>query len=127
MSRTLDKLIRQTRQEKITFQHRLNLHQLLLRQIEIKIHIQGIHKLGNWVRVLIRLLLYNLDELAHLFVVIVRVSFAEMGGYDCGCEVAENPGGGSLDGVYVGGGEEEFAERFTAVFGVEEGEEGPVD
>lgn len=71
MSRTLDKLIRQTRQEKITFQHRLNLHQLLLRQIEIKIHIQRIHKLGNWIRVLIRLLLYNLDELAHLFVVVV--------------------------------------------------------
>jgi hypothetical protein len=50
-----------------------------------------------------------------------------MGGYDCGGEVAEDPGGGGLDGVYVGGGEEEFAEGFASVFGVEEGEEGPVD
>jgi len=50
-----------------------------------------------------------------------------MGGYDCGGEVAEDPGGGSLDGVYVGGGEEEFAEGFASIFGVEEGEEGPVD
>jgi len=50
-----------------------------------------------------------------------------MGGYDCSGEVAQDPRGGSLDGVYVGGGEEEFAERFTAIFGVEEGEEGPVD
>jgi len=60
-------------------------------------------------------------------VVIVGVSFAEMGGYDCGGEVAEDPGGGCLNGVYVCRGEEEFAERFTTVFRVEEGEEGPVD
>ena len=69
MSRTLNKLIRQTRQEKITFQHRFNLHQLLLRQIKIKINIQSINKLGNRIRVLICLLFYDFDELPDLFVV----------------------------------------------------------
>ena len=39
MSRTLHKLLRQTGQEKITFQHGFNLRQLFLRQIEIEIHI----------------------------------------------------------------------------------------
>lgn len=50
-----------------------------------------------------------------------------MGGYNCNGEVAEDPGGRGLDGVYVGGGEEEIAEGFASIFGVEEREEGPVD
>lgn len=71
MSCTLNKLICQTRQEEITFQHRLNLHQLFLCQIKIKIHIQSINKLSNRIRVLICFLLYNFDEFTDLFVVIV--------------------------------------------------------
>lgn len=127
MSRTLNKLLRQTSQEKITLQHRLNLHQLLLRQFEIKINIQSRNKLSNRIRILIRLLLNDTNEFANLFLICIRITFAEMGSHYGGSNVSKDPGGGGLDGVDVGGGEEEFAEGFATVFGVEEGEEGPVD
>jgi hypothetical protein len=127
MSGTLHKLLRQTRQKEITFQHRLHLRQPLLRKFKIKIHVQSIHKLGNRIGILISLLLDDSNELTNLFLVVVRISFAEMGCYDCGGEIAKDPGWGGLNGVYVGGGEEEFAEGFAAVFGVKEGEEGPMD
>lgn len=44
-----------------------------------------------------------------------------MGGYYGGSEVAKNPWTGGLNGVDVGWGEEEFAESFTTILGVEEG------
>ena len=127
MSRTLNKLVRQTGKEEITFQHRLNLHQLLLRQFKIKIHIQSIDKLGDGIGILVCLLFDDTDKLANLFLVGVRVAFAEMGSDYCGGDISEDPGRWGLDGIDVSGGEEEFAEGFATVLGVEEGEERPVD
>jgi hypothetical protein len=127
MSRTLHKLVRQARQKKITLQHRLNLHQLPLRQVKIIVNVQSRDKLSDRIGVLIGFLFDDFDEVAELFLVAVCIAFAQLGGYDGGSEVADYPGGGSLNGVYEGGGEEEFAELFAAVGGIEEGEEGPVD
>ena len=110
MSRTLHKFIRQTREEKITFQHRLDLHQPLLRQFKIEIHVQRGDKLGDGIGVLVGFLFDDADELTDLFLVLIRVSFAEVGGYDRGGDVAEDPGAGGLNGVYVGGGKEELTE-----------------
>src|SRR3981189_1901405 len=106
MSRTLNKLVRQTSKEEITFQHRLNLHQLLLRQFKIKVHIQSIDKLSDGIGILVSLLFDDTDKLANLFLIGVRVTFAEMGSDYCGGDVSKNPGRGGLEGVDVGGGEE---------------------
>ena len=127
MSRTLNKLFCQTSQEKITLQYRLHLHQLLLRQLKIKIHIQSINKLSNRIRILIRLLLDDTDEFANLFLICIRVTFAEVGSYYRGSNVSKDPGRRGLDGIDVSGGEEEFGEGLATVFSVEEGEERPVD
>jgi hypothetical protein len=69
MPRTLYKLVCQTRQKEITLQHRLNLHQLSLRQIKIIVYVQRRDKLGDWIGVLIRLLFDDFDEIAELFLV----------------------------------------------------------
>jgi len=91
MSRTLNKLLRQTRKKEITLQHRLNLHQLLLCQFEVKVHIQSIDKLGDWIGILITLLFDDTDKFADLFLVGVRVAFAEMGSDYCGGEISKDP------------------------------------
>lgn len=127
MPRTLHKLLCQTGQKEITFQDRLNLHQFFLRRFKIKVDIKRKDEFCDRVCVLIRFLPDNFDEVADLFLVGVCVAFAELGGDDCGGDVADYPGTGGLNGVYEGRGEEEFAELFAAVGGVEEGEEGPVD
>ena len=92
MPRTFDKLFGQTRQKEITFQHSLNLDQLPLRKFKIKIDIQRIHKLRNRVRVLVRFLFDDLNEVTNLFLVGVSVALAELGGDDCGRQVADDPG-----------------------------------
>ena len=91
MPRTLYKLVCQTRQKEITLQHRLNLHQLLLCQFEIKVHIQSIDEFGDWIRILITLLLDDTDKFADLFLVCVRVAFAEMRSDYCGGEISKDP------------------------------------
>ena len=92
MPRTLHKLLRQTRQKEITFQHCLNLDQLLLREFKIKIDIKRIHKLCNRVRVLVHFLFDDFNEITNLFLVGVCIAFAELGGDDRGRQVADDPG-----------------------------------
>lgn len=127
MSGTLNKLLRQTSEEEIALKDRLNLHQFLLRQFEVKVHIQSSNKLGDRICILICLLFDDANKFAHLFLVRIRVTFAKVRSYNCGGDVSKNPGRWGLNGVDVCRGEEQFAEGFTAVFGVEEGEERPVD
>ena len=97
MSSTFHKLICQTRQKEITLQHSLNLHQLLLRQFKIKIHIQCINKFGNRIRILMSFLFNNSYEFPNLFLIEICVSFTKVGGYYGGSKVSNDPGRGSLN------------------------------
>jgi len=92
MSRTFNKLIRQTGKKKVTFQHRLNLHQSFLRQLEIEINIQCSDKFSNWIRILVSFLFDDAHEFTDLFLVLIRILLAEVRGYDCGGDVTKDPG-----------------------------------
>jgi hypothetical protein len=76
---------------------------------------------------LISFLFDDTNEFTNLFLVEICIPFAEVGGYYCGSEVSDDPWRGSLNGTYVGWREEEFAELFTTVIGVEEREKRPMD
>lgn len=76
MSRTLHKLICQTSQEEITFQHSLNLREFLLRQLKIKINVQCSDEFGDRIGVLIGFLFNDANEFTYLLLVVVCVAFA---------------------------------------------------
>lgn len=127
MSRSICEGIRSSHQEEIRLENLLALQQALLRFLKIEVHVQGLDEGCHGIVVLVLFLPHDAHQILQLLLV---VSVDEVGfaagtipvRNDSCAEVAQDPRAGSLDGVDVCGGEEEFCECLAGGFVVEEGE-----
>lgn len=114
--------------EEIAAQNILGLAELLLCLLEIEIDVKGLDEIGDGVGVLVVLLAHNADQILQLLLVDTGVLLgAAAVGDNGGGEVSQNPRAAGLDGVDVGGGEEEVGEDVAGGVVVEEGEQRPVN
>lgn len=115
----LDEFLLHGDQEEVVLENLLALGELLLGEVEIKVDVESLNKLGDGVTVLVGLMLNNLDEF-------LEQVLATLVGDNGGSEVTENPWARSLDSVDVGRLEEEVDNSITSLGVVEEDEQGPV-
>lgn len=125
--RVVDEAVHAAGQEEVGPQHLLGAAQLALGVLKVKVDEQGAHELGQGVGVLVGLLAHDADNVLELLLLHARVAGAAAAGDDGGDQVAQCPRARGLDGVDVGGGEEEVEEGVAGGVAVEEGEQGPVD
>lgn len=116
--------------EKVGLENGVGLGQTLLSLLKVKVDVESPDKLADGVGVLVGLLSYDAHKILELLLVRAVAALGDgavsVGDY-CGGEVAENPGACGLDGVDVGGGEEELGEGLAGGLVVEEGVQRPVD
>lgn len=128
MSSGIDEVIGSSDKEEITAEDLLSLSQFPLRLLEVEVNVQSLDETGEGVRVLVALLANDTDQVLELLLVDHGVLVgARSVGDDGGGQVSEDPGARCLDGVDVGGGEEEVCKDVTGGIMVEEREETPVD
>lgn len=128
MSGSLNESIGGSSQEEVVSQHFLGLAKLLLGLLEVEIDVESGNELRYWVGIFIRLLLDDSDEILELLLVLCAVASSSVAvGDDGSGKVSENPWARSLDGVDVGGGEEEVDENILSGVVVEEWEKSPVN
>ena len=127
MSRSLHESVRSRDEEEVGAEHFFGLDQFLLRLLEVEVDVQRLDEVRDGVIILVTLLADNPRQVLELLLIQARVAAAVAVRDDGGGEVAQDPGAVGLDGVDVGGGEEELAEGVAGGLVVEEGEERPVD
>lgn len=123
----LDEGVCSSDEEKVSSKHLFGLDEFLLRFLEVEVDVQRLDEVRDGVVVLVAFLPDDAGQVFQLLLVHARVPAAVAVRDDGGGEVAQDPGAVGLDGVDVGGGEEELTEGVARWLVVEEGEEGPVD
>ena len=127
MSRRIDELVRGAKQEEIILKNLLRLAELLLRLLKVKVNVQRLDEVGNWIAVLVAFLPHDPDEVLELLLVLIRVSATVAASDDSGGEIAKDPWAVGLDGVDVCGREEHVSKGFARRLVVEQREERPVN
>mmetsp|Transcript_4321 Transcript_4321/g.8960 ORF Transcript_4321/g.8960 Transcript_4321/m.8960 type:complete len:332 (+) Transcript_4321:491-1486(+) len=118
--RVLHKLIRRVAQKVVTLQYELALVELLLRTLEVKVHVQALQELGERVRVGVLLLLDHTHQALEL----VPPPLVNDNGSS---EVAQQPRGVGLNGLDVALSEKGVDDEVLALRVVEKHEERPVE
>lgn len=116
-------------EEKVALENVVCLGESLLSLLKVKVDVESVDELGDWVSVLVALLPHDADKILELLLVGHVAALGDRSvsvSDDCGGEVSEEPWAGGLDGVDEGGGEIEISEDFTGGLVVEEGVERPV-
>lgn len=116
--------------EEVALEDGVGLCQALLCLFKVKVYVESANKLADWIGVFVSLLSHDAHEILELLLVRRVAALCDGAvsvGDDCCGEVAQNPGARGLDGVDVGGREEEFGKGLAGGLVVEEGVEGPVD
>lgn len=116
--------------EEVVAQNLVGLAELLLGLFEVEVDVESLDELADGVAVLVGFLSDDADQVLELLlirVLAVLASRAVTVGDDGSGEIAQDPGASGLNGVDVGGGEEEVGELIAGGLVVEEGEERPVN
>lgn len=94
-------------EEEVGAQDLLGETELTLGLLEVEVDVEGANEVGDGVAVLVGLLLHDADDVLQLLLVLAGTPRTAATGDNAGGQVAENPGAVGLDGVDVGGAEEE--------------------
>ena len=124
---SLDEGVRCRNKEEVGTEHLLSLDQLLLGLLEVEIDVKSLNEVGNWVAVLVVLLLDDTDDVLELLLVLPSVACAGAVGDDCSGQVSEDPWAGRLDGVDEWRREEQVADGVARWLVIEEWEKCPVN
>ena len=117
-------------EEEVVAQNLVGLAELLLGLLEVEVDVESLDELADGVAVLVGFLSDDADQVLELLLVRVLAVLASRAvtvGDDGSGEIAQDPGASGLNGVDVGGGEEEVGELIAGGLVVEEGEERPVN
>ena len=124
---SLNKGVRCRNKEEVGTEHLLSLDQLLLGLLEVEIDVKSLNEVGNWVAVLVVLLLDDTDDVLELLLVLSGVACTGAVGDDCSGQVSEDPWAGGLDGVDEWRREEQVADGVARWLVVEKWEKCPMN
>lgn len=127
MSSGLDKVFRGCDKEEIGTENFFSLGKFLLCFFKIKVEVQSLDEISDWVRILVVLLLDDTNDIFELLLVLASVAGTVAVGDNCSSQISKDPWAGGLDGVDECWGEEEIADNITSGFVVEEWEQSPVN
>lgn len=88
---SLNKGVGRRNKEEVGTEHLLSLDELLLGLLEVEIDVKSLDEVGNWVAVLVVLLLDDTDDVLELLLVLASVACAGAIGNDCSGQVSKDP------------------------------------
>jgi len=117
----VEKQLKDALKEEVVLHHLLALAQGLLGAIKVKVDVEGLHELGQRVTVVVRLLLDEGNNVLH------RLTATALAQDRRDSEVSQDVRAGSLDGLPVGGLQQDLEQQVTSILVVEEDEQTPVN